>query len=194
MVIAWSGHHCGYGLRGPRPWGDPRYRSDDAADTRIALRPQLVQDHRLGYTPGPEQQPIGSEHDLLPVCSGLLQVFSSVPRGQGLLGSLDAHRERMDGLALGTYQTCFVGQLDDIGSLALLLGFLFYGGSTLRGRVLPRWCGAAFLSGFLGWVVLAISLGDTGGVLGGLWFGAVWIALGHALWTHDDGATPHPAA
>jgi hypothetical protein len=27
-----------------------------------------------------------------------------------------------------------------------------------------------------------------------LWFGAVWIALGHALWTHDDGATPHPAA
>jgi hypothetical protein len=82
--------------------------------------------------------------------------------------------------------------LDDVGSLALLLGFLFYGGSTLRGRALPRWCGAAFISGFLGWVLLAISLGDTGGVLGGLWFGAVWIALGHALWTHHDSTTPHP--
>jgi hypothetical protein len=83
--------------------------------------------------------------------------------------------------------------LDDVGSLALLLGFLFYGGSTLRGRVLPRWCGAAFVFGFLGWVILAISFGDTGGVLGGFWFGAVWFALGHALWTHQDSVTPHPA-
>jgi hypothetical protein len=31
----------------------------------------------------------------------------------------------------------------DVGSLALLLGFLFYGGSTLRGRARPGWCGAA---------------------------------------------------
>jgi hypothetical protein len=50
------------------------------------------------------------------------------------------------------------------------------------------------ISGFLGWVLLAISLGDTGGVLGGLWFGAVWIALGHALWTHLDSPAPDPLA
>lgn len=81
--------------------------------------------------------------------------------------------------------------LDDLGSLALLIGFLVYGGSTLRGRALPRWCGAAFIGGFLGWVILAITLGDTGGVLGGLWFGLLWIALGHALWSRRDHPAPH---
>lgn len=81
--------------------------------------------------------------------------------------------------------------IDDLGSLALLVGFLVYGGSTLRGRALPRWCGAAFIGGFLGWVVLAITLGDTGGVLGGVWFGLLWIALGHALWSRRDVPVPH---
>jgi hypothetical protein len=41
---------------------DPAMRRD----TRIALNPQLVPDNGLGYTPGPEQQSIGFEHDLPP--------------------------------------------------------------------------------------------------------------------------------
>lgn len=80
--------------------------------------------------------------------------------------------------------------LDDLGSLAILLGILIYGGSTLRGRALPRWCGAAFLGGFVGWVILAIALGDAGGIVGGIWFGLLWLALGYALWTRRDTPTP----
>ena len=80
--------------------------------------------------------------------------------------------------------------LDDIGSLLLLVGFLAYGGSTLRGRVLPWWCGAIFMTGFLGWVAFAIAMGDTGAIIGGLWLGGLWIALGAAVRHHCKTASP----
>lgn len=71
--------------------------------------------------------------------------------------------------------------LDDVGSLAVLIGFVTYGVVTYRAGRLPRWCGVAIPGAFIGWILLAVTLGDAGGLLGGTLLGVVWIALGYAL-------------
>jgi hypothetical protein len=38
-----------------------------------------------------------------------------------------------------------------VGALAVLVGFVLYGAATLQARVLPRWCGIAFIA--LGYVL-----------------------------------------
>ena len=66
------------------------------------------------------------------------------------------------------------------GLLGLVVGFALYGAATLRAKVLPRWCGVAFIAAVP--VALAssgpLSFASMFGV-----FGLAWLALGYALWT-----------
>jgi hypothetical protein len=82
------------------------------------------------------------------------------------------------GIVLGTEA---LQPLDDVGSLAVLVGFVAYGVATYRAGRLPRWCGVAIPGAFVGWILLAVSLGDLGSVLGGVFLGLIWIALGYTL-------------
>ena len=77
--------------------------------------------------------------------------------------------------------TAALQPLDDVGSLAVLVGFVIYGVVTYRAGRLPRWCGVAIPGAFIGWILLAITLGDIGALLGGALLGLIWIALGYTL-------------
>ena len=77
--------------------------------------------------------------------------------------------------------TAALQPLDDVGSLAVLIGLVTYGVVTYRAGRLPRWCGVAIPGAFIGWILLAVTLGDTGALLGGALLGVVWIALGYTL-------------
>lgn len=66
------------------------------------------------------------------------------------------------------------------GVLGLVAGFLLYGVATLQARVLPRWCGLAFI------VALPITLASSTRLPFGwvfIVFGLVWLTLGYALWS-----------
>lgn len=62
-----------------------------------------------------------------------------------------------------------------VGYVGTWVGFMLYGVATLQARVLPRWCGLAFIIA----VPVAIILGGFGRLL----FGLVWLALGYVLWS-----------
>jgi hypothetical protein len=72
------------------------------------------------------------------------------------------------------------------GLLGLLVGFALYGATILRARVLPRWCGVAFI------VALPIALALSGPLsfasMFGV-FGLAWLALGYALWRRRGATT-----
>lgn len=63
-----------------------------------------------------------------------------------------------------------------IGFLVMVVGYVIYGAATLRANLLPRWCGFAF--GIAGLQALL----PTGEYVGVVVFGALWLALGYALW------------
>ena len=68
-----------------------------------------------------------------------------------------------------------------IGSLGVLVGFALYGAATLQARVLPRWCGVAF--------IIALPITILLGVYGGnIWLGLIWLALGYVLWSQRSTA------
>ena len=64
-----------------------------------------------------------------------------------------------------------------IALLGLLIGFALYGAATLQARVLPRWCGIAFIIAFPITAIL--------GAYGNIVFGLVWLALGYILWSRS---------
>lgn len=72
----------------------------------------------------------------------------------------------------------FAGAMFGIGFLVLMVGWVLYGVATLRARVLPRWCGVAFI------VVGPQALLPTGEYTSVVVAGVIWSALGYALWTH----------
>lgn len=92
------------------------------------------------------------------------------------------------GMVMGTEA---LQPLDDVGSLAVLIGFVTYGVATYRAGRLPRWCGVAIPGAFIGWILLAVTLGDTGSVLGGVFLGVIWIALGYTLRSRAAAASSH---
>ena len=93
------------------------------------------------------------------------------------------------------------GVLGLVGGFAsMVVGFWLYGVATLHARVLPRWCGVAFIG--------ALPVALASGILFPLWlsekirlvyfppwdlmfmvFGLVWLALGYALWRRREAPT-----
>ena len=75
------------------------------------------------------------------------------------------------------------------GIVSMLVGFGLYGVATLQARVLPRWCGVAFITALpaaLASSILLVFLGFYP-VLGFfVVFGLVWLALGYALWARRE--------
>ena len=81
----------------------------------------------------------------------------------------------------------------------MLVGFVLYGAATLQARVLPRWCGIAFIV----FLPVAILLGGYAPILGGvastfggyapIWIGLVWLALGYVLWSNRGTAAEQPS-
>ena len=78
-----------------------------------------------------------------------------------------------------------LGWLVAVGVLGTLVGLVLYGAATLQARVLPRWCGIAFII----LVPVGILLVD----YASLWEGLVWLALGYGLWSHRGAAAEQPA-
>jgi hypothetical protein len=76
------------------------------------------------------------------------------------------------------------------GLLGLLVGFVLYGAATLRAKVLPRWCGVAFIATLP--VALALSGPLSFGSMFGV-FGLAWLALGYALWSQRVTSTERPS-
>ena len=66
------------------------------------------------------------------------------------------------------------------GLLGLVVGFVLYGAATLQAKVLPRWCGVAFIAAVP--VALALSVPLSFASMFGV-FGLFWLALGYALWS-----------
>jgi hypothetical protein len=65
------------------------------------------------------------------------------------------------------------------GVLVLVVGFVLYGVATLQAKVLPRWCGVAFIVASPAALALSIPLPFVSVFIV---FGLAWIALGYALW------------
>jgi hypothetical protein len=78
-----------------------------------------------------------------------------------------------------------------LGPLLLLAGFVLYGVATLQARVLPRWCGVAFIAAMPVALVSSIA-GPLALVF--VVFGLAWTALGYVLWSaRRGGRTEQPA-
>jgi hypothetical protein len=67
-----------------------------------------------------------------------------------------------------------------VGFVSMVVGFGLYGVATLQAKVLPRWCGVAFIVALPVALGLSVSLHISSMFLV---FGLVWLALGYALWT-----------
>jgi len=76
------------------------------------------------------------------------------------------------------------------GLLGLVVGFVLYGAATLRAKVLPRWCGVAFIAAVP--VALALSGPLSFASMFGV-FGLAWLALGYALWSRRATSTERPS-
>lgn len=75
--------------------------------------------------------------------------------------------------------------LHGIGALGIIVGYVLYGAATLQAKVLPRWCGLAF--------IVVVPLGLLAGEYTTLVFGVVWLALGYLLWMRRGTATGTPS-
>jgi hypothetical protein len=66
-----------------------------------------------------------------------------------------------------------------VGLVSMVVEFALYGVATLQAKVLPRWCGVAFIAALPVALALSVSLHFSSMFLV---FGLAWLALGHALW------------
>ena len=102
-------------------------------------------------------------------------VISSMMVATGLTGYL-----RWEGLRLLWLVTAG-------GGLGLMVGFILYGVATLQARILPPWCGIAFMVALpaaiaLFWIRPWLGLGQ-GTSTTSILFGLAWLGLGYNLWT-----------
>jgi hypothetical protein len=77
-----------------------------------------------------------------------------------------------------------------VGLASTAVGFALYGVATLQARVLPRWCGVAFILAMPGalaaGILLARIIPESMFTSVFIVFGIVWLALGHALWARRE--------
>jgi hypothetical protein len=76
------------------------------------------------------------------------------------------------------------------GLLGMVAGLVLYGVAILQARVLPRWCGVAFIVAVPVALVSSIPLSFDSMLRV---FGLVWLALGYALWSHRVVAAQQPS-
>ncbi len=79
-----------------------------------------------------------------------------------------------------------------VGALGLAAGFILYGFATLQARVLPLWCGIAFVFALpaaiaLIWIRPFLRLGE-GSSTTSILFGLAWLGLGYSLWAQRRGS------
>jgi hypothetical protein len=85
-----------------------------------------------------------------------------------------------------------------VGFVSLVVGYPLYGVATLHARVLPRWCGVAFIAAIpagialsvlwivLAWVASYEPFLSFSGVSTFMVLGLAWLALGYALWARRE--------
>ena len=90
-----------------------------------------------------------------------------------------------------------------VGFVGLVVGYPLYGVATLQAKVLPRWCGVAFVAALPAglalsvlWILLAFVASyepflSFSGVSTFMVFGLAWLALGYALWARREAPTVH---
>jgi len=88
------------------------------------------------------------------------------------------------------FGTSLVWLATAVGPLLLVAGFALYGVATLQARVLPRWCGVAFIVALPVALVLSIPLSFASLFIV---FGLVWLALGYALWSQRGVSAQQPS-
>lgn len=88
------------------------------------------------------------------------------------------------------FGTALVWLATPVGPLLLVAGFVLYGVATLQARVLPRWCGAAFIVALPVALVLSIPLSFASLFIV---FGLLWLALGYALWSQRGVSAQQPS-
>jgi hypothetical protein len=71
-----------------------------------------------------------------------------------------------------------------VGLVSMVVGFALYGVATLQAKVLPRWCGVAFIAALP--VALASSISLHFSSIQFIVFGLAWLALGYALWARRE--------
>lgn len=70
-----------------------------------------------------------------------------------------------------------------VGLVSMVVGFALYGVVTLQAKVLPRWCGVAFIAALPVALALSVSLYFASMFIV---FGLAWLALGYALWVRRE--------
>jgi hypothetical protein len=78
-----------------------------------------------------------------------------------------------------------VSVLQNLGILGWLVGFPLLGIATFQARVLPRWCGVLLVAFAPILFLLFFFLVDRSGAVRAF-FGPFWLAVGYALWSHQD--------
>jgi hypothetical protein len=78
-----------------------------------------------------------------------------------------------------------VSVLQNLGILGWLVGFPLLGIATFQARVLPRWCGVLLVAFAPILFLLFFFLVDRSGAVRAF-FGPYWLAVGYALWSHQD--------
>ncbi len=77
-----------------------------------------------------------------------------------------------------------------VGLVSMVVGFGLYGVAILQAKVLPRWCGVAFIVAVPGALASSIALAwiipESVFTWMFIMFGIAWLALGYALWARRE--------
>lgn len=128
---------------------------------------------------------------MLLVLAGMVGFHTLQKGSYGLLGEVGFYAilvgilAQVVGLALLLAGSTALLWLVSVATLGVLVGFVLYGAATLQARVLPYWCGVAFVVAFPVAVLL--------GVYAYFWLGVVWLALGYVLWTRRGEVSEQPS-
>ena len=132
---------------------------------------------------------------LLLVPIGMLGFHALQKRNYGLIGHTGFWTSVVSSMMVPTGLTGYLRWEDSrllwlvspVGGWGLVVGFILYGVATLQARILPPWCGIAFMVALpaaiaLFWIRPWLGLGQ-GTSTTSILFGLAWLGLGYNLWT-----------